>query len=137
MRVRQSPKNKHRFTEPNLSVSTETDAAKIAVEDKRNEVFYDKQYDRWEANVAEFKSLYRKTYVFMLELYCSTEFKRMIKKILIFATTICDDILVLLETIEQQVHVLNRVVCPLLTLTESLTRMLSETNKVEYRLYLV
>ena len=49
----------HVYPEPELTVSTETDLAKHAAENRQNGVTYDKQYDRWESNVAEFKSLWR------------------------------------------------------------------------------
>ena len=53
---------KHVFAEPHLVVSTETDPTKLAAEEKRNAVRYNKQYDRWETNEAEFNSLWVKAY---------------------------------------------------------------------------
>ena len=43
-------------------MSTETDPVKQAAEDRRYAIRYDKKYDRWEANVAEFNSLWTKAY---------------------------------------------------------------------------
>ena len=52
----------HVYDEPELVVSEETDPAKFRAEERRNGVRYDKQYDRWESNVAEFNSLWVKAY---------------------------------------------------------------------------
>ena len=55
----------------------------------------------------------------------STELRRIIKEMPNYETTILDDPLVLLKTIEQQVHVPSRAVYPTLTLIESLSRLLN------------
>ena len=113
------------YVKPQLVVSTDSDPTKRAAEDRRNTVRYDKQYDRWEANDAEFNSLRTKSYGLIWESYMSTELRRIIKEMPNYGTTIRDDPLVLLKTIEQQVHVPSQAVCRTLTLIESLSRLLN------------
>ena len=118
-------RQQHVYEEPELVVSTDTDAAKKAAKDRRNTVRYDKKYDQWEANMAEFSSLWTKAYGLIWESYMSSELKRIIKEMSDYETVILDDPLKLLETIEQQVHVPSRAVYPTLTLIKSLNRLLA------------
>ena len=106
-------------------VSTETDPTKLAAEEKRNAVRYNKQYDCWETNEAEFNYLWVKAYGLIWDTGTSTELRRIIKEISGFSTSILDSPLELLRTIKQQMHVPSRAVYPILTLIESLSMVLS------------
>ena len=115
----------HVYKEPELVVSIETDQDKFRAEERRNAVRYDKQYDRWESNVAEFNSLWVKAYGLIWDSYVSSDRRRIIKEMSQFDGTILDDPLALLKAVEHQVHVPSRAVYPTLTLIESLTRLLN------------
>ena len=82
-------KTKHAFPEPELVISTSTDADVKEREQQKSEK-YDKQYDQWVENNAEFDSLWQKVYALIWDVYCNSELKVNIKEMSRFDTHICD-----------------------------------------------
>ena len=118
-------KVKHIFSEPQLVVSTAIDADVKVREQMQNDKKYDKQYDHWVKNDAEFTSLWAKAYALISDQYCTSELKVTIKEMSRCETQARDDPLYLLQTVEQLMHVPMKAIYPTLTLIETMSSVIS------------
>ena len=115
---------KHKFEEPKMEETTKTGADKILLDTKCLLRKWYKDYDHYQSKQDEFDSLWIKAYAMIYNQYCSTEVNISIQELPNFETEIREDPMKLLETVEHLTHVNMRAVYPVLTLIESLARMM-------------
>lgn len=127
MDIAKSIQNNARIThgEPEMGETTETDAAKLAREDKKITLKYQIDYEQWIKEEKSFKENWVKAYAMILDQYCAKDVQVALKEQSDFETAVMNEPLVLLERIKLLVHTPEKAKYPLLTLIEAMASILN------------